>query len=47
LESLTRDEAIEVFKEALKDAGVSATWRWDDSSRVTNQDPRFKALKTI
>jgi len=35
-----------VFKEALLEAGVSATWRWDDAQRVTASDPRFKALKT-
>ena len=36
-----------MFKEALKEAGVSSTWRWDDASRVIMHDPRIKALKAI
>lgn len=35
-----------MFKEALAEAGVTATWRWDDAQRVTASDPRFRALKT-
>jgi FF domain len=47
LETLSKEEAIAVFKDALKDAGVSSTWRWDDAQRVTVHDIRIKALKTI
>lgn len=25
---------------------MTATWRWDDASRVISNDPRFKCLKT-
>lgn len=47
LDTLSKDEAIAVFKDALKDAGVSSTWRWDDAQRVTSHDLRIKALKTL
>lgn len=36
-----------MFKDALKDAGVSTTWRWDDAQRVTSHDFRIKGLKTL
>ena len=26
---------------------MSSTWRWDDASRVTGHDPRFKVLRSI
>lgn len=36
-----------MFKEALKDAGVSTSWKWEDAHRVVQHDPRVKALKAI
>jgi pre-mRNA-processing factor 40 len=36
-----------VFKEALKDQGVSSSWKWEDANRVIMNDPRVKALKSI
>ncbi len=36
-----------VFKEALRDAGISVTWKWEDANRVIMHDPRVKALKSI
>ncbi len=36
-----------VFKEALKDQGVSSSWKWEDANRVIIHDPRVKALKSI
>jgi len=47
LEILSKDEQIAAFKEALHESGVSSTWRWDDASRVTGHDPRFKVLRSI
>ena len=36
-----------VFKEALRDCGVSTSWKWEDANRVVMHDPRVKALKSI
>jgi len=47
LDSLSKEDAISIFKEALQDAGVTTTWRWEDANRVTASDFRIKALKTI
>jgi len=47
LESLSKEDAFAIFKEALQDAGVSSTWRWEDANRVTSSDMRVKALKSI
>ena len=36
-----------VFKDALKEMGVSTSWKWEDANRVIQNDPRVKALKTL
>lgn len=36
-----------VFKDALREAGVTVTWKWEDANRVVMNDPRVKALKAI
>lgn len=36
-----------VFKDLLKEMGVSTSWKWEDANRVTSNDPRAKALKSI
>jgi pre-mRNA-processing factor 40 len=36
-----------VFKDLLRDMGVSTSWKWEDANRVIQNDPRIKALKTI
>lgn len=36
-----------VFKDALREAGVTVTWKWEDANRVIMSDPRVKALKAI
>lgn len=46
-DNLSKEDAILVFKEALREQGVSASWKWEDANRVTMHDPRVKALKTI
>lgn len=33
-ENLSKQESIEVFKELLKDMGVSTSWKWEDANRV-------------
>jgi pre-mRNA-processing factor 40 len=44
---LSKEDAVMVFKEALKDSGVSTSWKWEDANRVIMHDPRVKAIKTI
>ena len=46
-DNLSKEDALLVFKEAMRDSGVSTTWKWEDANRVTMHDPRVKALKTI
>lgn len=36
-----------VFKDLLRDMGVTTSWKWEDANRVIQNDPRVKALKTI
>ena len=36
-----------VFKDLLRDMGVSTSWKWEDANRVIMHDPRVKALKSI
>lgn len=46
-DNLTKEDATIVFKEALRDAGISISWKWEDANRVIMHDPRVKALKSI
>lgn len=46
-ENLSKEDSYEVFKEVLRDQGVSTSWKWEDANRVIMSDPRIKAIKTI
>lgn len=46
-DGLTREESFSVFKDALREAGVSSSWKWEDANRVIMHDPRLKAIRTI
>eukprot|EP00347_Sterkiella_histriomuscorum_P007645 403348123 len=46
-DNLSKEDALHVFKEALRESGVTASWKWEDANRVVMNDPRVKALKTI
>ena len=46
-DNLSKEDSIMVFNEALKDQGVSSSWKWEDANRVIIHDPRVKALKSI
>lgn len=46
-DNLSREDAVAVFKDALREAGVTVTWKWEDANRVVMNDPRVKALKAI
>lgn len=36
-----------VFKDLLKDIGVTTSWKWEDANRIIQNDPRVKSLKSI
>jgi pre-mRNA-processing factor 40 len=44
---LEKEDAFAVFKEALRDAGVTSSWKWEDANRVVLHDPRVRALRAI
>lgn len=46
---MTEEEKVAIYKEFLRDIGVSSTWRWEDVTRTmgTSSDKRKKALDTI
>ena len=44
---MSREDAIAIFKECLREMGVSTSWKWEDANRVVQNDPRVKALRTI
>jgi len=46
-ENVSKEDAILIFKECLRDMGVSTSWKWEDANRVVQNDPRVKALRTI
>lgn len=47
--AMTEEEKVKIFKEFLRDMGVSSTWRWEDVTRSlgTSNDKRKKALGSI
>ena len=36
-----------VFKDLLKETGVTTSWKWEDVNRIIQSDPRVKALNSI
>jgi hypothetical protein len=46
-DNLSKEDSYLVFKEAMRDSGVTASWKWEDANRVTMHDPRVRAIKTI
>ena len=46
-ENLSKEESVKLFKELLREQGVTTSWRWDDAYRVVQTDPRSKCLKSI
>ena len=33
-DNLSKDDAMMVFKDLLKDMGVTTSWKWEDANRV-------------
>ena len=46
-DNLTSEESLLVFKDLLKETGVTTSWKWEDVNRIIQSDPRVKALKSI
>lgn len=47
VEKLPREERNKLFKDMLKRAGVTATWKWEDCERVLYNEIIWKAVKTF
>ena len=46
-DNLSKEDSYLVFKDLLKDQGVTTSWKWEDANRIIQSDPRVKAIKTI
>ena len=47
LENLPKDEAYKLFKDMLRRAGVTSTWKWEDCERVLHSETIWKVIKTF
>lgn len=45
--TISHPERVKIFKELLKDVGVTRTWKWDDAARVIKEESRYAALEPI
>lgn len=46
-DNLSKEDSLFVFKDLLREMGVTTSWKWEDANRVIQNDPRIKALKSI
>jgi hypothetical protein len=46
-DSLSKEEATEIFKQMLRQKGIDSNWKWDDVNRIIQDDRRVKVFKTI
>ena len=47
IEKLPKEEKYKLFKDQLRRAGVTATWKWEDAERVLYNEPIWKSIKTF
>ena len=47
IEKLPKEEKHKLFKDQLRKAGVTATWKWEDAERVLYNEPIWKSIKTF
>lgn len=45
LENLSKDQAVKLLKDMLRDVGVGSTWKWDDALRNIKTDERYRFVK--
>lgn len=46
-DKLTKEEAQKLFKDMLRRAGVTSTWKWEDCERVLHSEDMWKTIKTF
>ena len=44
---IPKEELYYKFKEKLKLLGITATWKWEDASRILFNEPEWKAIRTF
>jgi pre-mRNA-processing factor 40 len=44
---IPKEEAYYKFKEKLKLLGITATWKWEDASRLLFNEPEWKIIRTF
>jgi len=47
LESCSKEELERLFKDMLRRAGITSTWKWEDCERVLNKEEVWKSIKTF
>jgi len=47
LEKLSKEEAYKLFKDMLRKAGITSTWKWEDCERVLHNEAIWKVIKTF
>lgn len=47
IDKLPKAEKHKLFKDQLRKAGVTATWKWEDAERVLYAEPIWKSIKTF
>ncbi len=47
LDKLPKEEAYKLFKDMLRRAGITATWKWEDCERVLYKEAIWKIIKTF
>lgn len=47
LDNLPKEEAYKLFKDMLRRAGITSTWKWEDCERVLQSEAIWKCIKTF
>ena len=47
LDSLSKEDAQRLFKDMLRKAGVTSTWKWEDCERVLQKEEIWKLIRTF
>lgn len=47
LEKLPKDETYKLYKDMLRRAGITSTWKWEDCQRVLQNESIWKVIKTF
>ena len=47
LENLPKEEIYKLFKDMLRRAGITSTWKWEDCQRVLQGETIWKIIKTF